>query len=226
MAEVALARGDLIAAHHWVDDAVSVMKGWHLATALTTRARVAIAQGEPEQAERDAHEALTVAETTGSHMALPEILECLAALAGTAGAHRQAAGHFGAADTLRQRTGKARYKIHDALYHASVAVVRDAMGEDDFDDSWAEGAELSTEEAIAYAQRGRGERKRPTSGWASLTPAERDVVRLVSEGLANKDIATRLFVSPRTVQTHLTHVYTKLGLTSRVQLVHEAARHA
>ena len=65
----------------------------------------------------------------------------------------------------------------------------------------------------------------PPAGWASLTPAERDVVRLVSEGLGNKDIATRLFVSPRTVQTHLTHVYTKLGLTSRVQLVQEAARH-
>jgi class 3 adenylate cyclase/DNA-binding CsgD family transcriptional regulator len=81
------------------------------------------------------------------------------------------------------------------------------------------------DEAIAYAQRRRGERKRPTSGWASLTPTERDVVRLVSKGLANNDIATRLFVSPRTVQTHLTHVYTKLGLTSRVQLAQEAARH-
>jgi DNA-binding CsgD family transcriptional regulator len=75
----------------------------------------------------------------------------------------------------------------------------------------AEGAALSIEEAIAYAQRGRGERKRPASGWASLTPAERDVVRLVSEGLGNKDIATRLFVSPRTVQAHLTHIYTNSG---------------
>jgi DNA-binding CsgD family transcriptional regulator len=110
-------------------------------------------------------------------------------------------------------------------YDASLAALRDAMGEQDFDSAWAEGASLSTEEAIAYAQRGRGQRKRPTNGWASLTPAERDVVRLVSEGLGNKDIATRLFVSPRTVQTHLTHVYTKLGLGSRVQLVQEAARH-
>jgi DNA-binding CsgD family transcriptional regulator len=83
------------------------------------------------------------------------------------------------------------------------------------------GAALSTEEAIVYAQRGRGERKLPASGWG-----ERDVVRPVSEGLDNNDIATRLFVSPRTAQTHLTHVYTKLGLTSRVQLAQEAARHA
>ena len=106
-----------------------------------------------------------------------------------------------------------------------MATLRDALGDKDFDSAWAEGAALSTEEAIAYAQRGRGQRKRPTSGWSSLTPTERDVVRLVSEGLANNDIARTLFVSPRTVQTHLTHVYSKLGLTSRVQLAQEAVRH-
>jgi len=50
-------------------------------------------------------------------------------------------------------------------------------------------------------------------------------VKLVSEGFGNKDVVARLFVSPRTVQAHLTHVYTKLGLTSRVQLAHQAAGH-
>jgi predicted ATPase/class 3 adenylate cyclase/DNA-binding CsgD family transcriptional regulator len=226
MAQAALAGGDLATAHRWADDAASPTTGWHLAMALTTRAHIAIAQGEPDQAERDAHEALAVGAEIKAYLLIPDILECLAGVASDGGSHREAARLFGAGENIRQRIGLVRFVIHEAGYEASVAALRQAMGENDFDSAWAEGAALSTEEAITYAQRGRGERKRPASGWASLTPTERDVVRLVSEGLANNDIATRLFVSPRTVQTLLTHVYTKLGLTSRVQLVQEAARHA
>jgi DNA-binding CsgD family transcriptional regulator len=225
IAQAALAGGDLAAARRWADEAVSTTTGWHLMVAMTTRARVTIAQGETEQAEVDAHEALACAAEVGAYLGISDTLECLGALAGDAGSHREATRLFGAAEVIRHRIGVVRFPIHQAGYEASVAALRDALGEHDFDAAWAEGAALSTEEAIGYAQRGRGERKRPATGWASLTPAERDVVRLVSEGLANSDIATRLFVSPRTVQTHLTHVYTKLGLTSRVQLVQEAARH-
>ena len=224
-AQAALARGDLIAAWRLADDAVAATSGFHLSLALTTRAGVAIAQGEPEQADRDAHDALATAASSGAFGAAPDTLECLAALAVGTGSHREAARLFGAADAIRQRGGIGRFKIFDAFFEFSLAALRDAMDEKDFESAWAEGSALSTDDAIAYAQRRRGERKRPSSGWASLTPTERDVVRLVSEGLGNNDIATRLFVSPRTVQTHLTHVYSKLGLTSRVQLAQEAARH-
>ncbi|MCW2663865.1 MAG: putative ATPase [Mycobacterium sp.] len=221
----ALANGDLAAARRWADDAVSTTTGAWLMLALTTRVRVAIAQREPDQAERDAHDVLARAAELEVYLPIPDILECLAALAGHAGSHREAARLFGAAAAIRKRMGAVRFKVWDAGYDASVAALRNAMSEEDFDSAWAEGAALSTKEAIAYALRGRGGRKRPASGWASLTPAERNVVRLVSEGLGNNDIATRVFVSPRTVQSHLTHVYAKLGLTSRVQLAQEAARH-
>jgi DNA-binding CsgD family transcriptional regulator len=187
---------------------------------------VAIAQGEPDQAERDAHDGLARAAEVEAYLYIPDILECLGTLAVDAGGRREAARLFGAAEAMRERMGAVRFKIHDASCQASAAALRNAMGQPDFEAAWAEGAALSTDEAVAYAQRGRGQRKRPTSGWGSLTPTELDVVWLVSEGLANQDIAIRLFVSPRTVQTHLTHVYTKLGLSARVQLVQEAARHS
>jgi len=224
-AKAALADRDLAAARRWADEAVATSGGLWLAWALSARARVAIAAGEPEQAERDAQDALTCGAGIEAYLFVPDILECLAALVGQDDSHREAARLLGAAHAIRLRMGAVRFKIYDADYETSVAALRDTMGENDFDAAWTEGTALSTEEAIAYARRGRGQRKRPTSGWAALTPTERDVVQLVSEGLANNHIAARLFVSPRTVQTHLTHVYTKLGLTSRVQLAQEAARH-
>ena len=115
-AQAALARGDLTAARRWADDAVAATTGWHLSLALTTRARVAIAQGEPEQAERDAHEALATAASTGAYGGAPDTLECLAALAVGAGSHREAARLFGAADAIRQRIGQVRFKIYRAVY--------------------------------------------------------------------------------------------------------------
>ena len=204
-----LISGDLAAAGRWADDAVSSNTGWALAAALTSRARVEIARGELDAAERDAYDALDLAARLGGDLVVPFALDCLAIVAGEAGNDLLAARLFGAAEATRRRMGMVRFKVLDA----------------DFDAAWAEGAALSIEEAVAYAQRGRGERRRASSGWASLTRAELDVVRLVSEGLGNKDVAVRLFVSPRTVQAHLTHIYTKLGLTSRVQLAQEAARH-
>ncbi|WP_231744621.1 LuxR family transcriptional regulator [Mycobacterium sp. GA-1199] len=219
-----LASGDLPAARRWADDVVAATKGCGRSVALTSRSRVEIAQGELVAAERDAYDALDLATSLGVGFVVPFALDCLAFAAAEADGNRSAR-LLGAAEAARQRMGVVRFKALQADDAVRIAVVRNIVGDNDFDSAYAEGAALSIEEAIGYAQRGRGERKRPGSGWASLTRAELEVVRLVSEGLGNKDVAARLFVSPRTVQAHLTHVYTKLGLTSRVQLAQEAAKH-
>ena len=68
----------------------------------------------------------------------------------------------------------------------------------------------------AYAAGGRA--RRHHTGWASLTPTEQTVVRLVNSGLTNPQIADRLLIAPATVKTHLIHIFAKLGVSRRGQL--------
>ena len=88
----------------------------------------------------------------------------------------------------------------------------------------AEGAALTLEQAVELAMRAHGTRKRPASGWASLSPTELEVVALVAEGKTNPEIASALTISRATVKTHVSHVLTKLGLGSRSEIAAEFAR--
>lgn len=66
--------------------------------------------------------------------------------------------------------------------------------------------------------RRRHQRGSATQGWESLSGKEREVVELVSQGLSNPEIGGRLYISRRTVETHLSHVFRKLGVANRAQL--------
>ena len=209
--QAALAYGELKVARRYAHDAVADSMGWWLPWALVGRARVELADGNPEKAEKT--------RMTRS-VALP-------ASARTWSSQRRWSAwpprRPNSAVSERRRGSSVRRpprdeawasfgsRSYDAGYDELVARLRDTLGDKEFDVAFTEGDALSIEEAIAYAQRGRGERKRPASGWASLTPTELDVVRLVGEGLPNKDIAAQLFISARTVESHLTHVYRKVG---------------
>ncbi len=72
----------------------------------------------------------------------------------------------------------------------------------------------------------RSIRHRPTHGWASLTPRELRIAMLVAEGLSNPDIATKLYVSRATVQTHVSNILSKLGMRSRIELIRHHAEFA
>ncbi|HSH61285.1 MAG TPA: helix-turn-helix transcriptional regulator, partial [Acidimicrobiales bacterium] len=64
--------------------------------------------------------------------------------------------------------------------------------------------------------------QRPQEGWEALTASEQRVVALVAEGLTNAQIAKALFVSRHTVESHVSHVFTKLGVASRTELAARA----
>ena len=85
---------------------------------------------------------------------------------------------------------------------------------------------LAAMRAAGIRRGNRAAHRQELKGWASLTAMENDVVRLTVEGLTNRQIAERLFISRRTVQTHLSHALTKLEVSSRVELAAEAARQA
>jgi DNA-binding NarL/FixJ family response regulator len=73
--------------------------------------------------------------------------------------------------------------------------------------------------AAAAGGRGPGGTALPASDLARLTEREREVLSLVAQGLSNEEIAVRLYLSPLTTKTHVSHIMTKLGARDRAQLV-------
>jgi DNA-binding CsgD family transcriptional regulator len=197
---------------------------WLRVAALEEKAGALRAVDEAAQAEETAHELLAAA---SEHHFRPEVargLEILAGLAVTSESWSEGVRLAAAASTWRDESGCRAWPIDGRRLQADLDLARTAIGDDEWAVAWSEGAALSVADAVAYARRARGERRRPSSGWASLTPTETDVVRLVAEGLTNPDIATRLFVSRATVKTHLVHVFSKLGVATRAELAAAATR--
>ena len=146
-------------------------------------------------------------------------LETLAGVAAWSGQAELATRVFGAAQAVRDRYGYARLGRLASAYQADVAVARDALGPDAFEAAWALGQDLSVPDAVALVMKGhRSEGKRPSTGVAALTDAERRVANLVLQRLSNAEIGERLFLSVNTVKSHVTRVFAKLDVKSRAEL--------
>jgi predicted ATPase/DNA-binding CsgD family transcriptional regulator len=168
------------------------------------------------------HDALRLAADHGLRLMAIDALEALAVSAARAESWTECLHLSAAAETSRDETGyRWRFNDEQQALDAAVAVARDALGTEAAA-AISEGARLSWLEAVSYAQRSRGDRKRPRHGWASLTPTEKRVVSLVAEGLTNPQIAERLLMGRATVKTHLEHVFAKLGVTTRTDLAAQA----
>jgi predicted ATPase/class 3 adenylate cyclase/DNA-binding CsgD family transcriptional regulator len=183
-------------------------------------------EGNLAAAEHLGHLALSAHHRAGIR---PEFVHTLEALAGIAAAQQsyvECARLAGAAQAMRDEMGYVvRWPYEQQLRDADFAAGRVSIGDDAFDAAFTEGRQLDVDAAIEYAQRARGERKRPTTGWQSLTPTESNVVRLIATGLTNKQIGQQLLMGTETVKTHLSHVYDKLGVHNRAALATELAKH-
>ncbi|HEY2762893.1 MAG TPA: AAA family ATPase [Pseudonocardiaceae bacterium] len=136
-----------------------------------------------------------------AYRASPRLLARATVLEDTAWAERRA-GHRAAAVELL-RTALGHYQSCGA--HRDVARVTRRLGR------------LGARQGTA-----RDTKARP---WDTLTESELRVVRLIAQGLTNRETASRLFLSPHTVDSHLRHSFTKLGVNSRVELTRHVLVH-
>jgi DNA-binding CsgD family transcriptional regulator len=207
---------------------VEMAERWQLLAALV---RAALAAGDPALVEAAARASAAEAEQGGTASRLvaadharglvaadPDLLldvaERYQALLRPLEA-AQAAEDAGAAYAQRGGTDSARAALTRALDGYA------ALGAE-----WDIGRVRARFRGYGIRRSMSGARPRETSGWGSLSPTEAKVAGMIAEGMSNRQIADRMFLSKRTVETHISHIFGKLGLRSRVEIAREASRHA
>jgi DNA-binding CsgD family transcriptional regulator len=130
----------------------------------------------------------------------------------------RAARLFGALAALRERVGLSVMYPRD--HERGMAAAITAFGENAFHTAWTTARTMS----LAAAMELELEPAAPAAA-PELTARETDVLRLVARGMTNEQVAKELFISSRTVNWHLTAVYSKLGLRSRTEATRFALEH-
>jgi predicted ATPase/DNA-binding NarL/FixJ family response regulator len=226
---VALARGDSAQAKIGVERLLAAAEPLRnrraQAIAHLGLARALLLDGDDQRAESIAHDALKVLADHGWRPAVIDALDLLAEIALFKRQYERAVRLGAAARMQRGVLGLAAFPPARHRAERQLAAAGAALGAENLAGASQDGARLSLDEAVAYAQRGRGEHASAAHGWASLSPVERQVVDLASHGLNNPNIARELFISRNTVKAHLSHAYRKLGVTNRIELARLAARH-
>jgi predicted ATPase/class 3 adenylate cyclase/DNA-binding CsgD family transcriptional regulator len=187
----------------------------HVGRAHTWTAAACVLRNETREADRHVHAAISLLASCGARYYLVEAMEVLALLAERCADPNGAARLLGAASRMRREMESPRRL---RLLDGAAAAARAALGDDVYDAAYAAGAGVTDDELIAFVERSRGTRGRPSVGWDSLTPTEMQVGELVRDGLTNRQIAERLLMGAETVKTHVSNIFTKLGLSKRAQL--------
>jgi len=247
MGTLARTRGDADTAVRYYTDAMEIFReldAWpEIARCQAGIGWIAVISGDFDQAQDSLAEALRLNQIGGQRLGIARGLEAFAALAAARQQPERAARLAGAACQLRESLGHGTGigpRIEEVLEFA-----RGRLGTSAAAALFAEGREVTAEDAVGFALGPDQDQPGPTSAAAGepawtdparsahrgpgaqtpLTPREHEIVRLIAQGLSNREIADELVISPATAARHVANILAKLGFSSRTQVASWATRH-
>jgi predicted ATPase/serine/threonine protein kinase/DNA-binding CsgD family transcriptional regulator len=235
LGQIILLQDETEEARSWFEQSVALHKELGhqagLAWAVSGLARVAFAQGDYIVARNRYEESLARAKAMDDQELLVSCMEGMAMVVSAQGEPAWAARLWGAAEVLRKTIGEPLSPVEHAFYERAIMDARRRLGERAFEAGWVQGRTMTPDQALqaqlplpalsaspSTSVAGR----MPIAYPAGLTVREVEVLRLVAKGMTDAQIAETLVISPRTVNTHLTSIYNKIGVSSRS----EATRYA
>jgi predicted ATPase/DNA-binding CsgD family transcriptional regulator len=234
--KLAYARGEMSQAAELWKSALAAGKEVNrpqlVAWCLMWLALVASEQDDLAQAAKALRDCLAIGRSNQYQHMTSGFLETCAALAQMSGEPQRAARLLGASAAAAETTGQG-FTFLSGVVPARVANrLREALGQETFDRFKEEGramrsAQLAAEinAVLDVAESWQGTPPSALEAPFGLTPRELAVLRLLPSGLSNPQIGEALFISPRTVQTHLSNLYGKLGVSGRAEAITIAVQH-
>jgi len=241
LGQLALNQGDAATARTLAVESLELYKELGdqqgIAESLSALGMVEAHQGDLTAMRPLYEESLAVARKIGDQLAIASSLEGLAEVFAAQGRLVWATQLWGAVEAIRNTIGATRSPTMRASFESRATAVHARLGEQAFAAAWAEGRTMAPEQALAAQETAEMPLSAPTEPPstppgktspaypAGLTAREVEVLRLVAQGLSDAHIAEQLVISPRTVNWHLTLIYSKLGVSSRAAATRYAIEH-
>ena len=178
-------------------------------------------QGNRQLAEAEAREGAACKHAIDDRAGLQALFETLASMAAERGAHERAAMLLGCAERVRHSSAIHFLEGYRQQNERSRALVLEGLGKGLFDATYERGLAMTIDDAVVFAVEEKLPPRRlavKTETKTPLTKRELEIARLIADEMSSREIANKLFISERTVETHVTNMLNKLGLNSRIQL--------